>query len=492
MNRTNQHLGVVLIATFVILIIIAVALTSLSRMTSSVSAVAPPTPVPPFDGEAFTAVIDSSLLNQTPVNIALANADWTEVLSETFESALGIGWTSVDVSTTDSGEYKWEREDFTPSPTMGDTTSAWAVGGGLEGSGLTVNVDGYPNNVDSWLIYGPIDMSGVISASLTFDYWLEVDGGDGFAVAVSTSGSDTATFTGSQTFNTTPPNTWSSSSYDLSSVFGESTVYIGFNFTSDASGNAGNLPGALLDNIRLLVQSAGNVYLPVIRKDPTPTPSPTPTGGTDYRDDFTNDIAGWELRRADTQDKYDIYHGDSGVLNVFVEDPDDYIIVSPLVAAPSLPYSLEMSAQHKDPEEKDLYGLVFGGDWDGTTCPNSNFSSCFETYYVLKVEYRTNDGTYLRFKLQRVNSHTDNHPIDVDNLIDWTKVSTDENDYNKWRVEIEADNDIKIYLNNVRVGSVRDNDLSGFINPYFGVLVQTKEVHGNFRAKFDYFDVSAQ
>ena len=488
MNRSNQHFGVIFIAAFVILVILTIAISSLTKMTRAVSAGEPPTPVPPFTGEEFTAVIDRSLLNQTPIQFALAGAEWTEVISETFESGIGGDWTVIDRDGTVNGEYRWGTEDFTPASKPSSVKSAWAIGDGQDGGALDVATDGYPANVDSWLIYGPIDLSNAIAATLNFDYWLNSDSGDTFGIAVSTSGTDTANFTGIQT-GSVGTSSWASASHNLLAYTGQSTVYIGFKFTSDSTGSSKT--GALVDNVQLLVQGSGKTYLPVIRLDPTPTASPTPSGGGDYHDNFTNDITGWELRRADTQERYEISHGDDalGVLNVRVKDPDDYIIVSPLVAAPAEPYTLEMSAQHKDPENQDLYGLIFGADWDGTACPNSDFSSCFETYYALKVEYRTTDGTFLRYKLQRIESHKSNQPDVIKDLIDWTKVSTDENDYNVWRVEVEADNDIKIYLNNTRVGSVRDENMDSFIEPYFGVMVQTKLQHGDFRAKFDYFDV---
>ncbi len=493
MNRSNQHFGVLFVAAFVILIILAIAISSFSQLAKTVSAGEPPTPVPPFTGEAFTAVIDRSLLNQTPIHIQLAAGDWTEVISETFETGIDpTKWTIIDRDLTVNGEYKWGTEDFTPTSTGTSIKSAWAIGDGQEGGALDVTTDGYPANVDSWLIYGPIDMSSVAEATLTFDYWLDSDSGDEFGVAVSTSGTDSANFTGIQT-NSGGGGSWASASQNLVAYKGQSSVYIGFKFTSDSTGSSKT--GALLDNVQLLVQGGGEIYLPIIKKDPTPTPSPTPEGGTNYRDGFANDIDGWELRRADTQERYDIYHGDDaqGILNVLVKDPEDYIIVSPLVAAPSIPYSLEINAQHKDPENQDLYGIVFGADWDGTTCPNVDFSSCFETYYVLKVEYRNTDGTFLRFKLQKVKSFVSNQPNDVVELIDWTKVSSvDENDFNVWRVEVLENNKIKIYLNNNKVGDATDNSMSSFIQPYFGVIVETKSQHSNARAKFDYFEVVAK
>ena len=498
MNRSNQHFGVLFIAAFVILVILAIALSSFSQIAKTVSAVEPPTPIPAFEGESFTAVIDTTQLNQTPINFSVSTGEWTTVISETFESGFPSGWSSIDDSSSDGGEYRWDLETFSPSPTVGDSISAWAVGGGLQGGSFDItNPDGYPDNVDSWLIYGPLDLSGVGDISLTFDYWLQTDGGDALAVAVSTSSAATANFSGEQVYTTT--SGWTSASYDLSDELGESTVYIGFNFTSDASGNSGNLPGALLDNVIIQTQGLDDIYLPLVIKDPTPTPNPTPAGGEDYKNYFTNesDIEDWEKRRGDTSEsEYEIYHGDSGVLNVQVKPLEDYLIVSPLVAAPSIPYTVEISAQHKEAEHRDLLGIVFGGDWNGDTCDDGNNtdpSTCFNSHYTLKVEYREKDGeTFLRYKLLRVNEYVANQPSDVDVLIDWEKVSTDENDYNEWRVEIQEDNDIKIYLNDNHVDTYRDNDMDSFIEPYFGVIVETKDQHDDFRGKFDYIEVIGQ
>jgi hypothetical protein len=154
-------------------------------------------------------------------------------------------------------------------------------------------------------------------------------------------------------------------------------------------------------------------------------------------------------------------------------------------------YTVSTSAQFNNPQDRDIYGVVFGGDWNGATCPNSSFTSCFNTYYLLKVEYRDETNDYLRFKLMKVTSHSGNQPVG-NNLIDWTSVSTsiDEAGFNKWEITVEADEDIKIYLNGDRVGTVRDTDLNNFHELYFGVVAETKE-NGISTIKFDHFRVTA-
>jgi hypothetical protein len=486
MKRSRHNHGLFLGAGALSLIFMSLVLFWLSQIATSVSADSPrPTP-PPLTGEPFTAVLNNVTLNQDPVNAVDLDPGWTVALSETFESGIGFGWTATDMDGFTNGEYKWGAETFT-NPN-GGTISAWAVGDGQDGGLLDINSDGYPDNVNSWLVYGPVDMSEATAAILAFSYWLETDGGDVFGIATSTNG---VNFTGIQP--QTDTSGWDSASYDLSSYAGESSVYFAFVFTSDVSGNAGNLPGALVDDIELQLKGAERTYMPIVKLDPTATPLPTPTpipSGTQYEDKFTNDIDGWAMRRTNTG-AYAVEHGGNGYLKVILDNDNDYIIVSPLVAGIDPEYTISISAQFASPEHRDMYGVAFGGDWNGSACPNNDFTSCFNTYYLLKVEYRTDNGNHLRFKLMKVDSHSGNHPVG-DNLIEWTDVTTsiDEAGFNKWEINVEEDDDIKIYLNGDRVGTVRDTGMDSFHNPYFGVMAETKENEGS-TIKFDHFRITA-
>lgn len=485
MKRPRQKSGLFLGIGVLTLLFIGLALFWFEQISTSVSADSPLPLPPPIVGEPFTAVLDNIPLNQEPINAANLDAGWTAVLSETFEAGIGLGWNVVDQDGFTNGEYKWGAEIYSP-PSSG-TRSVWAVGAGEDGNLLDINNDGYPNNVDSWLIYGPVDMSQANDAVLSFAYWLETDGGDLFGIATSTNGTD---FSGIQ--SQVDSTGWTNASYDLSAQAGQSSVYIAFAFTSDTSGNAAGEMGALIDDVELQLKSDELTYLPVVIKDPTPTPSPTPTpipGGTEYEDKFTDDIAGWAMRRADTE-SYTIEHGSSGYLKVTLDNADDYIIVSPLVAGLEPEYTASISAQFVAPEHRDMYGMAIGADWNGSACPNGDFSSCFNTYYLLKVEYRDEGTPYLRFKLMKITSHSGNYPVG-DNLIDWTTVSTtiDEAGFNRWQINVEADEDIKVYLNDDRVGTVRDTSMDSFHNLYFGVMAETKD-EANSTIKFDHFRVT--
>jgi hypothetical protein len=484
MKRLQQKSSLFLGISILTLLFIGLALFWFGQISTSVNADSPLPVPPPIVGEPFTAVLDNVPLNQESVNAANLDSGWTVVLSETFESYTGLGWSSVDMDSTTNGEYKWGTETFT-NPDTG-TISAWAVGEGQDGDLLDVNSDGYPDNVDSWLIYGPVDMSEANNAVLSFAYWLQTDGGEQFGVATSTDGIN---FSGIQSQGDSTG--WAPVSYDLSANAGLNTVYVAFVFTSDASGNAAGEVGALIDDVELQLKGNEITFMPIVNLDPTPTPSPTatPVPSGEYEDKFTDDVAGWAMRRASTE-SYAIEHGNNGYLKVTLDNADDYIIVSPMVTGLEPEYTVSISALFDNPEHRDMYGIAFGGDWTGGTCPNDDFDSCFNTYYLLKVEYRDEGTPYLRFKLMKVTSHTDNHPVG-DNLIDWTTVSTDTDEagFNKWQINVEADEDIKVYLNGDRVGTVRDTSMDSFHNLYFGVMAETKD-EDNSTIKFDHFRVT--
>ncbi|MEJ2748236.1 MAG: hypothetical protein P8183_10060 [Anaerolineae bacterium] len=307
--RSSRQSPVFLGISLLVLLFTGLVLFWLSQIAASVSADGPkPTP-PPLVGESFTAVLNNVTLSQEPVNTVSLDSGWTVVLSETFESGIGFGWASVDLDGFTNGEYKWGSETFT-SPGSG-TTSAWAVGDGQDGGLLDINTDGYPDNVNSWLVYGPVDMSDANDALLSFAYWLQTDGGEQFGIATSTDG---VNFTGIQPQGDS--SGWENVSYDLSANAGQSLVYIAFVFTSDNSGNAGNLVGALVDDVELQLKGNSLNYMPLVRLDPTatPTPTPTPIPTTGYEDKFTDGIDGWDMRRANTNDYISPVHqsGTSG------------------------------------------------------------------------------------------------------------------------------------------------------------------------------------
>jgi hypothetical protein len=96
---------------------------------------------------------------------------WSTVVEEGFESEPSSLWTFEDWDGAQNGTYYWARRDCKP---CAGNYSAWAVGGGADGASLTCGSP-YPNNVDSFMYYGPFSLKNATAASLSFQLWMNVD-----------------------------------------------------------------------------------------------------------------------------------------------------------------------------------------------------------------------------------------------------------------------------------------------------------------------------
>jgi hypothetical protein len=146
----------------------------------------PPPDLPAFEGEAVTVQFDGSALVGRPAQITAANQEgWTPVLTEDWEDGFDTDkWVTIDGNGTTNGEYKWDTRPFENTINNESQLSAWGIGGGADGESLDPEDDSYPANVQSWLMYGPVDMSDAVDAQLTFNYWFEADADDSFSVLV--------------------------------------------------------------------------------------------------------------------------------------------------------------------------------------------------------------------------------------------------------------------------------------------------------------------
>jgi hypothetical protein len=500
-------------------VLLALALLALAAVglllrqgATAVSADSPPPPLPPFTGEAATAVLaDPAPLAEKELVVPEAQLGWNVVLSETFEAGLNpMIWTALDNNGLNHGEYYWGTRAYT-NTTPGGTRSAWAIGAGEDGGSLDPAVDGYPPNVDSWLIYGPVDLTEVVDGVVSFNYWLESDAGDEFGLFVSTNGTSYA----GVSIVSGGTGGWTAVNYDLGSYAGSSTLYLAFRFASNANANPANLRGAFLDDVQLHLRFLDKTYLPLIRKDPTPTftptptltPSPTPTNTPSptptitptptatpitayYFDNFNDPFAtNWAMRRTNTAAWIIEPLTQQGIIQLNVDSPESNLLVSPLVAAPSSRnYTIETVARFVNPQNLHTYGVVFAGDLIGQPCPNNNFTSCFNQYYYLRVQWRNDAGTFLEYKLSRVDQHdSNNNPIPI-TLIDWMRVSAPPNEWNRWNIVVRSNGDITVLLNNQWLGTINDSAHLGNFGRYFGISAYTRN-NPFVRAQFDYFKI---
>jgi subtilisin family serine protease len=169
-------------------------------------------------------------------NIESVTVSWITKLD--FGGTFPGGWNVFDNSTIDGGEFHWGKRDC---QVYTGSNSGWAVGGGAQGSGLVCGSD-YPNNADSWMIYGPFSLSSAQAAELVFQRWLftEWDSGldkhDDFLWLASIDGNQ---FYGHLNYGDS--NGWEQKVFDLTAVpvlgnlAGQNQVWIAFKFSSDTT-----------------------------------------------------------------------------------------------------------------------------------------------------------------------------------------------------------------------------------------------------------------
>jgi hypothetical protein len=171
-----------------------------------------------------------------------AAAGWVTIVSEDFEGAFPGPW---DVDGYDG--YWWGRRNCRPYQ---GSYSGWAVGGGPNGAALACGSN-YPNDAESWMIYGPFSLVGATAADLQFKLWLKTQSGyDGVCRLASTNG---AMFYG--WCSSGDSGGWIDMVLDLSNVptlgnlLGQPEVWVALVFDSNYTVNYSE--GGYVDNIVL-------------------------------------------------------------------------------------------------------------------------------------------------------------------------------------------------------------------------------------------------
>lgn len=208
-----------------------------------------------------------------------------------------------------------------------------------------------------------------------------------------------------------------------------------------------------------------------------------------YRDDFNNTGSNWDMRRQDTDDVDNNVFYDGGQFVLRILGRYDYVLASPVMPAPQPPYRIDTKVRWTGVDNLHTYGIVFGGDWNGQPCPNSDFSSCFNHYYRLMVLW-SGSPSKLKMQLKRIDFHDGKNQGRGATLIDWRDVGANKppREFQIWSIEVNPNGQIKVYINGNLVGTASD---STFIDDrYFGVLASTNEYSG-LRAEFDWFQVDS-
>lgn len=176
----------------------------------------------------------------------------TTIMRESFEGAFPSGsWRTFDGNGQTNGEYFWKDTSYQDGSYRphGGSWSAWPAASSLSPAEYY-----YPNNMVSWMIYGPFDLRGATSAKLKFWYWNKSElNYDYFKWLASANGTN---FSGMQ--NSGNSGGWQYVEFDLANVYsvgsllGDDSAWIAFQFVSDDSVVD---DGPFVDDVELVKES---------------------------------------------------------------------------------------------------------------------------------------------------------------------------------------------------------------------------------------------
>ena len=98
----------------------------------------------------------------SPTSTATPSSGWVTIKEENFEGSFPNAWR------LEGFDYKWGKRDCRAA---GGAFSGWAVGGGSRGQSLACGSN-YPDDANSWMIYGPFSLADATAAEVRFSYWL--------------------------------------------------------------------------------------------------------------------------------------------------------------------------------------------------------------------------------------------------------------------------------------------------------------------------------
>ena len=167
----------------------------------------------------------------------MGSDDWITIVTENCDDGNLNGWRLGDGS-DDGKEYLWGCDDFR---SQDGGMSAWPARSGANGIDPAAN--NYPNDMYSWIVYGPFDLSNAIDAEIKFDLWRRIESGYDFVFAgMSTDGIH---FSG---YYYDGNRSWEQERPNFSSFAGNSQVWVAFIFSSDSSITDA---GPWIDNIQI-------------------------------------------------------------------------------------------------------------------------------------------------------------------------------------------------------------------------------------------------
>jgi hypothetical protein len=451
---------------------------------------------PPFVFHEADPAMGASSFTPLPPTASL-------LLTERFEAGFAPSFGTVGTTTkwyiftdTTSVNLYWNR--VLPLLSSGYVDTAWAACGtcdGTPGTSRDPDTDDYPPGLGTWMIYGPVNLSGYYDAELTFNYRLDADpavdgsgSGDFFAFGVSDDGTH---FTGELHSGSSSFTEWLTPTFKLTDYADKSSVYLGFYFHSNGDANTGK--GALIDNVSLRAAPYLLSYLPQVAKNiATPTPTPAP-----YLYNYTFD-SGLGLDDPDFKAWGGAYVSPPSGTPIYAQGLDvdrmnlwntQLQLVS--MASPNVSVSgnYEISADLNVFKGKNnaRYGIVFGAGSDvfGRGSGNTPTFNSNGSYYVFALQFPGSPGNDpADYQLERCSGNG----LDCPKLVDRTPIPAGANADGVWdKITVRrSGSSIVVLVNDFQILSVNDGAYTG--TREFGVYIRSADVNGTNEPLEVFFD----
>lgn len=176
---------------------------------------------------------------------AVGNApqDWAVSFTQDFEGAFpGNGW-HVEDQSDDGLDITWGLD---ASRVYSGTASVWVAAGGADAADPTAG--NYPDNLDAWMIVGPLDLTEAQAADIDFEMWYDTEPEFDFMFVGASS--DGENFDGE--YWDGDSGGWEYFDVDLGPYVGLDNVWVAWVFTSDES-NPEDHAGVWIDEATLWV-----------------------------------------------------------------------------------------------------------------------------------------------------------------------------------------------------------------------------------------------
>jgi len=185
------------------------------------------------DGRAQPAAPDEIKPEVAPEAEGVSVIPWRLLLGEGFEGAWPWGlWSTWDNNGATGGSVCWDDDDWAAKP---GRWSAWPANGCA--NGLDPAFWFYPNQMDSWMRWGPFNLAGYWQARLNFNWWNQSEiNFDWFWWCASHDGWNFTCSRMSGQNSAWPPQDrthWRNKILNLPGYVGDPSVWFAFIFTSD-------------------------------------------------------------------------------------------------------------------------------------------------------------------------------------------------------------------------------------------------------------------